>query len=138
MSWRYDVFECNNETDDHSTCEVMTGPPKQLFWDGAWKDAYRMAEKLPHAIVESRYVGDLPYNKTPHVVFEHIEGGGVCWMCGKHRGPLCRTADGNKFVCDRCQGDMRRFVMQRARDVSTDPNRWSYVPIIDTVDWEAQ
>jgi hypothetical protein len=138
MSWRYDVFECNNETTDHHLCEVMTGPPIASFWDYGWKDAYRKAESLPHGVVESRYTGDLPYKKTPHVVFERIEGGGLCWMCGKGRGPLCRTSEGSKFVCEPCQMLSRRQHEQISRDHHRAPDRWAYVPIIDTIDWEAQ
>ncbi|MGW5773134.1 hypothetical protein ACWEVY_28780 [Streptomyces longwoodensis] len=138
MSWRYDVFECGNETDDHAKCEAMSGPPKECFWDARWKDAYRLAASLPHGVVESRYVGDQDYGRTPHVVFEHIDGGGICWLCREGRGPLCRTADGNRFLCDRCQKSRRQEHEQSARQRRWEPNRWLYVPIIETVDWEAQ
>ncbi|MET8839677.1 hypothetical protein ABZW67_06215 [Streptomyces rubiginosohelvolus] len=132
MSWRYDVFECNNETDDHDKCEVMSGPP--LHVNIPWKDAYRRAEELPHAVVESRYMGERPYKRTPHIVFEHIEGGGTCWLCGRGRGPLCKTGHGNKFVCDPCQRDMRRQHEHWAREAGMEPSEFTYVPIIDTLD----
>ncbi|MVO87447.1 hypothetical protein GPA10_22450 [Streptomyces sp. p1417] len=134
MTWRYDVFECNNETADHNECEVMTGPP--ILVNAPWRDAYRKAESLSHGVVERRYTGDLPYKKTPHVVFEHIEGGGTCWLCGRGRGPLCKTSEGGKFLCEPCRREMRQYHELQARSIGTDPSRYSYVPIIDTVEFE--
>jgi len=135
MSWRYDVFECTNETDDHSTCEAMTGPPVDILWDGRWKDAYRKAEELPHGVVESRYMGDQGWSKTPHVVFEHIEGGGLCYFCGKGRGPLCRAGDGDRFLCEPCRKAARDQHSQWARNNGTTPSRFTYVPIIETLNY---
>jgi hypothetical protein len=135
MSWRYSVFPCTNETDDHSTCEAFGGPPADTFWGDGWKDAYRKAEELPHAVVERAYKGDQGWVKTPFVVFEHIEGGGVCFYCRKGRGPLCNTLGGNRFMCDSCRADERRGHEQVMRSYGTEPSRFRYVPIIETLDF---
>jgi hypothetical protein len=138
MSWRYDVFECNNEADDHSKCEVMTGPPKQLFWNGGWKDAYRLAEALPHAIVVREYKGELGWSRKSVTVFEHIEGGGICLYCREGRGPLCNLPVGNRFLCEPCRIPARRWHEMTMRDHGTEPIRERFVPVIDTLDWEAE
>ncbi|MER6102421.1 hypothetical protein ABT115_08840 [Streptomyces sp. NPDC001832] len=135
MSWRYDIFECPNEVDDHSTCEAWSAPPIDILWDDRWKDAYLKAESLPHAVVERRYMGDLGWNTTPHIVFEHIDGGGVCFYCRERRGSLCQTAEENRFVCDTCRAGLRRMVLQTARNLGTDPSQFTYVPIIETIDF---
>lgn len=135
MSWRYSVFACPNETDDHAMCEVMTGAPIDHFWDDRWKDAYRKAEELPHAVVERAYKGDQGWIKTPFVLFEHIEGGGVCFYCRKGRGPLCNTQGGNRFFCEPCRSDMRRSHEQAIRSYGAEPSPFKYVPIIETLDF---
>ncbi|MFF9649706.1 hypothetical protein [Streptomyces sp. NPDC014622] len=135
MSWKYTVEQCNAETHDG---ECGPWEVVDVMWNGGWRLAYRKADELPHAIVSSQYAGDLGYKKTPHNVFEHVEGGALCWQCVRARGPLCQTANGNKFVCAGCQAEMRRYIEQHARDLGTSPDRWSYVPIIDTLDWEAR
>ncbi|WP_326827446.1 hypothetical protein [Streptomyces sp. NBC_01751] len=134
MPWKYVVEECKAETHDE---ECGPWEVDDIQWGERWKDAYRKAEGLPHAIVSRQYTGALDWSKSLHTAFEHIEGGGLCWQCGKERGPLCQTATGNKFVCAGCQAVMRRSIEQSARDLGIDPDRRSYVPIIDTLDLEA-
>ncbi|MEV0471014.1 hypothetical protein [Streptomyces prunicolor] len=132
MTWKYTVEECQAENHD-GEC----GPWRvaDIKWGDGWRDAYRKAEELPHAIVSSAYLGNLPYKKTPHTVFEHIESGGLCFYCGKGRGPLCKTVDKNVFICDACQAIYRRMHEQTSRDYGWDPDRRLYVPIIETIDF---
>jgi hypothetical protein len=138
VSWRYSVFPCTNKTDDHNTCEAFGGPPSDILWDDRWRDAFRKAEDLPHAIVVREYRGELGWSKKSFTVFEHVEGGATCFYCRKSRGPLCKTPEGNRFMCDSCKRLSRDLHERNARAHGTDPDRWFYVPIIDTLDWEAQ
>ncbi|MFI8815705.1 MULTISPECIES: hypothetical protein [unclassified Streptomyces] len=69
-------------------------------------------------------------------VFEHVEGGALCYFCPKGRGVLCKTADGNRFICDRCRAGLRRDHEQTAHEFGTEPSRFTYVPIIDTLDFK--
>lgn len=132
MSWKYSVEQCNAETH-----VGICGPwvTVDVWTDSGWRDAYRKAEELPHGIVTSQYTGVQSYNKAPHKVFEHIEGGGLCAYCGKGRGPLCRTASANEFACGTCRTELRESSLQVARDLGTTPSRFSYVPIIETIDY---
>jgi hypothetical protein len=137
MSWRYSVFPCTNETDDHNTCEAFGGPPSDILWDERWKDAFRKAEDLPHAIVVREYKGELGWSKKSFTVFEHVEGGATCFYCGRGRGPLCGTPDGNRFICEPCRSGLRRSLEQVAHSYGSEPSRSTYVPIIETVDYES-
>jgi hypothetical protein len=137
MSWRYDVFQCTNETADHNTCEAFGGPPVEIFWDGRWKDAYYMAEDLPHAIVVRQYKGELGYGKKSVTVFEHVEGGATCFYCRERRGALCKTPNENRFICPECRSDLRRSHAQAMRSYCVEPTPSMYAPIILTLDLEA-
>ncbi|WP_340376624.1 hypothetical protein U5640_16900 [Streptomyces sp. SS7] len=146
MSWRYDVFACPNETDDHNTCEVWGGAPIDILGGGRWKDAFRKAEALSHGLVTRTYTGKLGWSTKTVTVFERIDGGGVCKGCHKRsqvtgeplspesRGPLVKTPFGNEFMCDACQKSSLAAHKRSTRD----PDRWLYVPIIDTIDFKAE
>ena len=138
MTWRYDVFACPNETDDHNACVAWGAAPIGILGGDRWKDAFRKAETLPHGVVTRTYTGNLGWTTKTMTVFERIEGGGICWFCGKGRGPLCKTGEGNRFICVPCQVLSRRMHEQNSRAYGIDPDRWVYVPIIDTLDWKAQ
>ncbi|MFF4245207.1 hypothetical protein ACFYY2_12120 [Streptomyces sp. NPDC001822] len=131
MSWRYVVKKCKAETHGEK-CGPWTIVESML--DAGWKDMYRLAATLPHAIVSRTYVGTQNWSTSPYKAFEHIEGGGLCYFCGKGRGPLCKTGDGNHFLCEPCQKISRRDHKQWARDNGTTPSPFTYVPIIETLD----
>ncbi|MEV3860692.1 hypothetical protein AB0J38_41085 [Streptomyces sp. NPDC050095] len=143
MSWKYMVERCGAKQHDG---ECGPWAVANIKWGADWKAAYRLAEELPHAIVTRAYMGNLGWSKTPHTVFEHYEGGGICKGCAdrsritgdpispESRGPLVQTPAGNEFMCAPCQKAFIGF----QKKITREPNRWLYVPIIDTLDWEAR
>ncbi|MFG3176564.1 hypothetical protein ACGFZC_16070 [[Kitasatospora] papulosa] len=132
MTWRYMVKQCTAETHD-GKCELWKIEGVKV--GAGWKDAFRMAEGLPHAVVSRSYTGNQNWSTTPHTVFERIEGGGLCYFCGKGRGPLCKTGDGNHFLCEPCRKLSREDHENWARANGTTPSRFTYVPIIETLDF---
>lgn len=145
MTWKYTVEQCGAEKHDG---ECGPWSLVDVRWGDGWRDAYRKAEKLPHAIVSREYKGDMDgWNRTPHTVFEHIDGGDTCKGCydrsqvtgepldPESRGPLVQTPRGNEFMCAPCQSAFRTMQKKFADAAGRSLDRWLYVPIIDTVDF---
>ncbi|MER6314602.1 hypothetical protein ABT237_12645 [Streptomyces sp. NPDC001581] len=103
MTWPYDLYICDcgyEQPEDHD------GSCGAWRHGGTWHDygyrlAFQAAAREGHAYVESTS----PHNGVKSVVFQHIEGGGLCEVCGPatgRRGPYTRSPSNRQFLCDPC------------------------------------
>ena len=162
MSWKYTVEVCdvegNSEPADHDgPCVAwrVTG----IFWNRDWHSAYLLAADYPHAIVTCAHTGEQGWSTTPDVIFEYVEGGGLCKGCfmkhanthtshelnsnghcvpclevEKRRGPLTRVPEGHEFMCEDCRKDYRSMHERSNRD----PDPRLYIPLIEISEADSQ
>ncbi|MFC9736695.1 hypothetical protein ACFVKC_02115 [Streptomyces noursei] len=126
MTWQYDLYICDSgyeRPEDHDG--QCAGWRHGGTWLGyGFRAAFRAAAREGHAYVESTS----PHNGVKTVAFKHIDGGGLCELCGPvtgRRGPWTRSPDDRQYLCDACGRDLQQALddlhksigVMRSRDV---------------------
>ncbi|MFJ7202116.1 hypothetical protein ACIQWR_01070 [Streptomyces sp. NPDC098789] len=108
MSWRYDLYICDcgyEQPEDHDgSCGAWRHGG--TFHDYGYRQAFQAAAREGHAYVETTS----PFNGNKAVAFQHIEGGGLCELCGPatgRRGPYTRSPNSRRFLCEPCARDLQ-------------------------------
>ncbi|MCP3755777.1 hypothetical protein [Streptomyces sp. TBY4] len=108
MTWPYDLYICDcgyGQPEDHDgSCGAWRHGG--TWHDYGYRQAFEAAAREGHAYVESTS----PHNGRKAVVFQHVQGGGLCELCGPatgRRGPYTRSPNGRRFLCDPCVRDLQ-------------------------------
>lgn len=126
LAWAYDLHICES---DHEKPEDHDGQCVSWRHGGTWlnygfRTAFREAARQRHAYVETTS----PHNGVKVVAFKHIDGGGLCELCGPttgRRGPWTRSPNNRQYLCDVCGRDLQRTLddlhkslgVTRSRDI---------------------
>ncbi|MEU5427636.1 hypothetical protein AB0H73_18825 [Streptomyces olivoreticuli] len=124
MSWKYEVHICDcgyERPEDHDgSCGIWrTGG---VFYGYGFRDAFKAAAREAHAYVEVTS----PFNGRTAVDFQHIEGGGLCDLCGPstgRRGPWTRSPANERFLCEPCARDLQAHLDRVAKDMGVTRSR---------------
>jgi hypothetical protein len=109
VTWAYDLYICASDHQEPGDHDDRCGTWRH---GGTWTDhgfgaAYRAAARETHAYVESTS----PHTGHKSVLFKHVEGGGLCELCGPttgRRGPWTRSPSSRGFLCGVCARDLQQ------------------------------
>ncbi|WP_236246487.1 hypothetical protein [Streptomyces sp. CC210A] len=108
-AWAYDLYVCESDSrkpEEHG--DSCTSWRHGGTWlDHEFRAAYQEAARQSHAYVETTS----PHNGAKAIGFKHLDGGGLCELCGPttgRRGPWTRTPSNRQFLCDVCGRDLQQ------------------------------